>query len=343
MNSKVFYSAFLLCLFFSNPLSAYSQGEQEGEQKVSNTIVSQGKTIYEWGVMALDQVYIFTPDYQISPEFEGTVLESENEWYLEILTKDGTNYSYPLFEESYNKISVKISALPEKNDYWLRDYDGPVRARIHLKTLYSELTEGGPQNKECDAYFHFSIPHKPDKPQIRIIEIVVEGTCTWPNNADITFEYSADGATSFLLFHEIEHFSGVSHTPFPTSGTCTIQCIDFDIENYFTLTAYNVYGKTVGEILIYGGIYTDLTSIDVDNLSVYPNPAKDFISVRQNNSGEKYQVSIFDTSGQLMIKTSVVEENEKIPLANLPKGHYMLKVEQPDNNFSKAFKFIKIE
>jgi len=60
-----------------------------------------------------------------------------------------------------------------------------------------------------------------------------------------------------------------------------------------------------------------------------------------HSSGKKYQVSIFNISGQLMMKTTVSDENEKILIENLPKGLYILNAELPDNNFSKVFKFVK--
>ena len=185
---------------------------------------------------------------------------------------------------------------------------------------------------------------KPDKPQLRIIEVVESEFCGSWGGVDIIFEYTGDGATSFALYHSIKDFSGIVWTPLPVeNNTCRINCIDEDSENYFILKAVNQFGSIEADVLVYGDIFTSIAQINIDNISVYPNPAKDFIFIKQNFSGKKYQVSIFNPSGQLMMKTFVTDKNEKILLTSLPKGLYILKVELPDDNFSKVFKFIKIE
>ena len=119
------------------------------------------------------------------------------------------------------------------------------------------------------------------------------------------------------------------------------------LDSEFYVIAFNKLGYAQSETIRLKDVTDVLTSIDYiesDNaVSIYPNPAKDFIFIKQNFSGKKYQVSIFNPSGQLMMKTSVADKNEKILLTSLPKGIYILKVELPNDNFSKVFKFIKIE
>lgn len=60
-------------------------------------------------------------------------------------------------------------------------------------------------------------------------------------------------------------------------------------------------------------------------IQVYPNPAKDFI-ILKNKKKENFVYQIFDLSGR-MIKTGKGNFNEKIDVKNLGKGNYVLQVQ----------------
>ena len=65
---------------------------------------------------------------------------------------------------------------------------------------------------------------------------------------------------------------------------------------------------------------TGIKDVDVEKLSVYPNPASDFIYI--TGSEKKIQVSVFDSVGRLVLKTNDVPVN----VTNLDRGIYFLKV-----------------
>ncbi len=116
--------------------------------------------------------------------------------------------------------------------------------------------------------------------------------------------------------------------------------------------ACNKYGCTSSEPPIYidslnaqkARTITNIEKIKIANVSIYPNPASDFLYVKQNSTHhKKYQVAIFNTSGQMVLRTSISREESQIPISHLPKGTYILNLEQPEDRILKAFKFIKIE
>lgn len=70
-------------------------------------------------------------------------------------------------------------------------------------------------------------------------------------------------------------------------------------------------------------------------LSVYPNPAKDFINIKTNKINIE-KIFIFDLSGKLLFTTS----ERRINVSHLPASTYILSVKTPDS--VKSFKFIKL-
>jgi len=77
-----------------------------------------------------------------------------------------------------------------------------------------------------------------------------------------------------------------------------------------------------------------------NNVTIYPVPAKDVITIENNLKGEKITITISDLSGRLMLR-NVYPKNQqiKIPVSNLPSGIYVLTI--ADNNSSVTNKIIK--
>lgn len=69
-------------------------------------------------------------------------------------------------------------------------------------------------------------------------------------------------------------------------------------------------------------------------LSVYPNPASDYIILDNASEGIK-TISIYSISGTLVLKTQVRSSSGQIDISRLPKGFYLLKAD------NQAFKFSK--
>ena len=89
---------------------------------------------------------------------------------------------------------------------------------------------------------------------------------------------------------------------------------------------------------------TDPFNIDENftkEINVYPNPAKDFISINFQESLEKYMVNIFAIDGKTLLKSISGEGNAiiNIPLNDLSNGVYIIHLKS--DNYSKSYKFIK--
>ena len=66
-------------------------------------------------------------------------------------------------------------------------------------------------------------------------------------------------------------------------------------------------------------------AIEAANVTVYPNPAKDFITV---DCGEGISsVTIFSASGQLVKSIGEADAEDNIHIGNLPAGYYIVTVD----------------
>ena len=85
------------------------------------------------------------------------------------------------------------------------------------------------------------------------------------------------------------------------------------------------------------GITTSLSdklSGQSDDFTVYPNPAKDFISIHGTPSGI---MEIFNFTGEILTTSEVQETPTKINISNLPDGIYTIRVTSKDKTVSKKF------
>ncbi|MEI6122045.1 MAG: T9SS type A sorting domain-containing protein [Bacteroidota bacterium] len=92
--------------------------------------------------------------------------------------------------------------------------------------------------------------------------------------------------------------------------------------------------------------YTHATGIDENTtaeseVTIYPNPAKDKITVTitQENQQNQSQIAIYTLQGQLILQTALTNATNEIDISNLSLGVYFLKVVN-DNNASVK-KFVK--
>lgn len=77
-------------------------------------------------------------------------------------------------------------------------------------------------------------------------------------------------------------------------------------------------------------VITSVSAVDTD-LAIYPNPAKDKVSISASGATYKGDLRIFSNSGKLIREEKVV--NGELVIADLPKGIYFLK----GTDFGKAF------
>ena len=87
------------------------------------------------------------------------------------------------------------------------------------------------------------------------------------------------------------------------------------------------------------GVRTTLSTEDVaaDNFSIYPNPVKDILYIKNFKNPESAQ--IIDMSGKLVKKYETEIKNGNIDVNTLPKGNYILKL----RNTKKDIKTVKFQ
>ena len=61
-------------------------------------------------------------------------------------------------------------------------------------------------------------------------------------------------------------------------------------------------------------------------LSVYPNPAKDNITVEISGVTGENNLGIVNAEGQELIRQKITDHNTVIDISNLPSGIYFLKI-----------------
>ena len=78
---------------------------------------------------------------------------------------------------------------------------------------------------------------------------------------------------------------------------------------------------------------------EIKQITLSPNPAKDFLNVKLINTEAK-QISIFNTLRKIVYTTNIVTTNNQIPVGNLTTGTYFVEIITADGN-KQVEKFIK--
>jgi hypothetical protein len=81
---------------------------------------------------------------------------------------------------------------------------------------------------------------------------------------------------------------------------------------------------------------TLIPGISERKISVYPNPATDFIVFDLTNISESAIAEIFDIQGKKVLEQKL-SENKQISVSNLPKGLYMYKLNNNGNTYTGKF------
>ena len=68
------------------------------------------------------------------------------------------------------------------------------------------------------------------------------------------------------------------------------------------------------------------------NISIYPNPATDYIMTLTSGKGNLY---IYDITGKLVKSTVIFNPTQVIDVSNLTKGVYIVKMSTPEKNFTE--------
>lgn len=113
-----------------------------------------------------------------------------------------------------------------------------------------------------------------------------------------------------------------------------------------TLTGSDVYTNekwsnpfdSSGHITLTGSILSTQTTIFGKSVTVYPNPASEFINIKIEDGS--YQLQVYDLLGKKRMQQHV-NGNVQLQVIDLSKGVYILKINNLENNKTYKTKFIK--
>lgn len=142
-------------------------------------------------------------------------------------------------------------------------------------------------------------------------------TFTWFKNLDQKLNTTTENL----------NFSSVENTDF---AVYTAEAYTYSILNNNVLFDLSLFREPVTLADALG----TLGASELKDLSIYPNPATDFINI-YNVKHQIEKVAVFDLSGKLMLS----DNKQKINVSRLPSGVYLLSV-KTEVGF-KNFKFIK--
>jgi hypothetical protein len=84
------------------------------------------------------------------------------------------------------------------------------------------------------------------------------------------------------------------------------------------------------------GLNTFINSL---NLTLYPNPANEYISLQWRGKMDQAIVYVTDPLGKIVMKNSQIKNGEAINIQHLETGIYIMTVQM--NGHNKSIKFIK--
>jgi hypothetical protein len=111
------------------------------------------------------------------------------------------------------------------------------------------------------------------------------------------------------------------------------------VNYYYTDVASNTYYRIQAKLVTGELVYSNwVLHNDKKNLEIYPNPAKDFISIAVNSP---VQIQIIDVHGKILLQQNVQSNADKIYIKDLPSGVYAVKIMHTLNGRSATSTFIK--
>ncbi len=151
----------------------------------------------------------------------------------------------------------------------------------------------------------------------------------------VTLKYSQDGVPEWV--------SNFSYSDYETAGDDGVKlALDSQANVYGIGWTQDATNNMEYLLLKYGASLTVNDAVPAD-ISIYPNPASDFVNLRLNNIDQVESVSITDISGRILQNYRRAEfstQNQmKIPLGDLASAIYIIVVETQGGRV--AYKFLK--
>lgn len=230
---------------------------------------------------------------------------------------------------------------------------------VPLRTITIRYQPSYEAASATTGYWNFSGPYRPAYQYISIGSIVatpVGGGCVVLPAELIAFTGNCKDKTKKLLwstytetnndYFEIETLDSenefISIGKVSGSGNSNVlRNYEYEIEN----TSFNYYRLKQTD---FNGTYkySEILHLDCgteNTISVYPNPASEYIFIQTDKESENLEWMIYDYNGKMILTGKVYDENSlvhKIDIADLPKGIYFIIVSD-GGNFREEMKWVK--
>jgi hypothetical protein len=121
----------------------------------------------------------------------------------------------------------------------------------------------------------------------------------------------------------------------------SFQVRDFDVSDNYLYAVYD--DNTLYRREIQGSLSTDLESVQA-NFKVFPNPsAGDVVIANEAYSGQPWQLSVFNSIGQLIYQENVNRDRVEISEKAINNaGVYSISIQKPNGDMIYQNKFIKV-
>ena len=106
-----------------------------------------------------------------------------------------------------------------------------------------------------------------------------------------------------------------------------------EVEDY-TVNVVNTTITNFQEDIIFGEVLGDEEN---STISVWPNPAADYINVSINNGSRYGKVTIYNMIGSLLKVVEMEGENKEINISDLPAGSYLIMIDDEKEPITRQF------
>jgi hypothetical protein len=115
---------------------------------------------------------------------------------------------------------------------------------------------------------------------------------------------------------------------YPTNIYCPVYefellCYDLDTLHYTTEYSIQHFNSACD-------VSVGVEENAINNISTYPNPAQDFVSIEIPKNPNLAQLSIYNLTGQLISKKQISQPNQQISITELENGMYIFVIHNED-------------
>lgn len=155
-----------------------------------------------------------------------------------------------------------------------------------------------------------------------------------------------NGSMRLIIFFNLVclSFSGMSQANFTSTGktlTNNIATVAYSLgQSFYVPTSNTAFSIAPGVQQLYDISDVNIPTIDDLNITVYPNPFQDEITLYTEYPTDSLKAKILDGSGRMINNISVTGKWEVLSFQNYPSGTYFITVSD-EKNILKTFKIVK--